>query len=83
MIPARKSGWIEILAPCLMDLYLDSRSQERVDRNIVTAFSIAVNVIPARKSGWIEISQESRRRKSNIPARKSGWIEMLMGQRRF
>ncbi len=33
VIPARKSGWIEIVKFVLIPAQYDSRSQERVDRN--------------------------------------------------
>ncbi len=37
-IPARKSGWIEMWVSALLANVNNSRSQERVDRNIVISY---------------------------------------------
>ena len=53
-IPARKSGWIEIIARVSgKDMLIPARKSgwiEILDRNIRRIY-----LIPARKSGWIEI----------------------------
>ena len=75
-IPARKSGWIEInLFTGIYELG-NSRSQERVDRNIEEETGKPTLEFPLARAGGQKSLNFMPDQLKAIPARKSGWIEM-------